>query len=221
MALMDELNVLKTKKRAIPFRQYFEEMDMDEEQIEKRVEHSEKLSPILFFIINLVIIYFEYGRTDYENIVEELRNNYIEILGEQGVDIDPNVIDYIERFSQDFVDTTVKKVKELDEAGEDIEPGKDFLISDDRADVVAENEANVIYNFEDFKDAVKEGKKFKVWVTERDNKVRKTHTVVDGQTIPIDEYFSVGNSYLLYPKDMSLDPEVEETANCRCKCIYI
>lgn len=212
MALkIDELNNLKTskKRKVLPYRQYFEEMDLNEEQIEQRVEHSKGLSPILFFIINLVLVYIEFGYQDFTDVQEELRQRYIELLGSEGIDIDPNVADYIERFAEEFVKTTVERANE------------EFFTTEDRADVVAENEANTIYNFEDFKNAVKAGKKYKMWVTEHDDKVRKTHTVVDGDVVEIDQYFKVGESYLLYPKDMSMDPSLEETANCRCTVIYV
>lgn len=211
MALkVDEINNLKTSKRkAIPYRQYFEEMDLDDEQIEKRVEHSEKLSPILFFIINLVITYIQYGYQEYGNIVEELREQYVSMLAEEGVEVDESILEYIDKFSKEFVDTTVRRANE------------EFFTSEDRADIVAENEANTVYNFEEFKEAVNSGKKYKMWVTEHDEKVRETHKGVDGNVVEIDEYFEVGDSFLLYPKDMSMDPNMNEIANCRCTAIYI
>lgn len=212
MALkIDELNNLTSAKvkRAIPFRQYFEEMDLEEEQISKRVEHSEKLSPILFFIITLVLIYIEYGYEDYEDIAEQLRQDYLELLGEEGVEIDQDILDYLEEFSKEFVETTVKRAEE------------EFFTSDDRADVVAENEANVIFNHEEFKEAIKEGKTYKIWVTEEDERVRDTHKAVNEKTIPIDEYFTVGDSYMLYPKDISLGASMTEIANCRCHIEYV
>lgn len=218
MALkIDELNTLSTNRKAIPFEDYFGEMDLDNEQKEERIEHSKKLSPILFFIINLILVYYEYGYAELQSVVDRLREEYLKLLDEEGEEISPDVLDYIDKFAKDFVKTTAEAIDKLLNE----ETSDSFFISQERADVVAENEANVIYNFKDFEKAVKSGKKYKIWVTERDERVRLTHTVVDGKTLPIDEYFEVGDSYLLYPKDMSMGPSLTETANCRCTAIYI
>lgn len=243
------------------FRKYFEEMDLNNKQIDKRVEHSEKLSPILFFIINLVVVYVEYGYTDFTDVVEELRSRYIELLGEESVDVDEQITDYVEKFSKEFVDTTVKhakdntsKIDELnnlqtttettnkkkpvipeyeyyeEETEEEVEDKDEedkfnwllgFYLSMDRADVVAENEANVIFNHEEYKEAVSDGRTLKVWITEEDERVRETHKAVNEKAIPIDEYFIVGDSYMLYPKDTSMGASMNEIANCRCHIEYI
>ena len=209
--MVDELNLLqttKTKKRAIPYRQYFEEMDLSEEQINERVEHSKKLHPILLFILNLIVVYYEYNTVSIDTIAEELRERYIEALAEMGDDIDSTVIAYVDKFSKDFVETTVKRISD------------EYYTSNDRAEVTAENEANTILNFEDFKDALESGKKYKTWITERDDRVRDTHVVMEGVTIPIDDYFTVGDSYMLYPKDTGNGASMEEISNCRCSIPY-
>ena len=54
----------------------------------------------------------------------------------------------------------------------------------------------------------------KRWISSRDDKVRHSHEVADGQEVPIKEPFDVGGSLLMYPGD----PEgpAEEIINCRC-----
>lgn len=205
MALnIDELNNLSSGN----FREYFEVMGLNKSQINKRVEHSEKLSPILFYIINLVKTRAEYGYTNFDDVVEELREDYIELLGEEGVDVDNKTLEYIALFALLFVETTVSRL--------DI----DFFVSIERANAVAENEANVIFNNEDFKEAISKGLKYKIWITEQDELVRDSHKAVDSAVLEIDQYFQVGDSYMLYPKDMSMSPSLNETANCRCHVEY-
>ena len=58
------------------------------------------------------------------------------------------------------------------------------------------------------------GAKFKTWVTKRDDRVRLTHQDAEGQTVPIDEYFRVGNESLMYPGEHG--KAIAEIANCRC-----
>ena len=58
------------------------------------------------------------------------------------------------------------------------------------------------------------GKRTKTWVTKRDNRVRETHHIADGQTVPIDQPFHVGLAMLQYPGERG--GPIEEVANCRC-----
>lgn len=65
----------------------------------------------------------------------------------------------------------------------------------------------------------------KIWIATKDNRTRHDHAEVDGQTIPRDEYFIVGQSTMLIPgartqKDGSAVPP-EEVCNCRCATGYI
>lgn len=89
--------------------------------------------------------------------------------------------------------------------------------SEERANMIALNESNWIYNHEEFFEALAR-KKTKTWHTALDEKVRFTHMAVEGVTIPVDEYFTVGNSKMLYPLDYTAD--ISETANCRCSLSY-
>jgi hypothetical protein len=57
----------------------------------------------------------------------------------------------------------------------------------------------------------------KTWVTRHDERVRSSHALLDGHTIPIHEKFHVGPSTMLYPGDR--DAAVGETINCRCRII--
>ena len=59
----------------------------------------------------------------------------------------------------------------------------------------------------------------KKWLATNDNRTRHTHREADGQEVPIDARFSVGNSQLDYPGDPhGSDSEV---INCRCTVLLL
>lgn len=61
----------------------------------------------------------------------------------------------------------------------------------------------------------------KVWISQRDNKVRETHKLLDGQKIPVSSSFRImsrkGEVLLRFPGDPQAP--AEETVNCRCYII--
>lgn len=58
----------------------------------------------------------------------------------------------------------------------------------------------------------------KTWVSMRDDAVRATHRVVDGQAVGVSDRFQVGPAALLYPGDPA--GPVGEVIHCRCFCLY-
>lgn len=59
----------------------------------------------------------------------------------------------------------------------------------------------------------------KRWVTRHDDRVRFTHKLADGQTVPRDMPFLVGGYTLRFPGDRSA--EYGEVVNCRCTLIGV
>lgn len=59
----------------------------------------------------------------------------------------------------------------------------------------------------------------KRWVSLRDNRVRPTHSMADGQVVGRHENFIVGGYPMRFPQD-PLAP-IEETANCRCLIVAV
>jgi hypothetical protein len=90
-------------------------------------------------------------------------------------------------------------------------------LGEQRANIIALNEANWKWNNEEYYEA-KDGKKTKTWHTALDERVRFSHMAVEGVTIGIDEYFIVGGYPMLYPLDGNAP--ISETANCRCSVSY-
>ena len=95
-----------------------------------------------------------------------------------------------------------------------------YFTSDDRATVNAEQQSNATYNQEQYNQAVASGKTKKTWITMHDQRVRKTHDAADGQEVDIDKPFTVGDSELMFPCDLSLGANLREICNCRCVVTY-
>lgn len=61
----------------------------------------------------------------------------------------------------------------------------------------------------------------KVWITSGDEKVRKSHSILDGKTIDQDDYFVTGmGSRMLYSGDMENGASLSDVINCRCVVVY-
>ena len=141
-------------------------------------------------------------------IIGQLQSRYSEIIL-QHLSIDSLLDDYIKKFSEEIVDTTLKY------------PDEKYYVSDDRAVVTAVNEANTVLGYGEFARAKEKGCTWKEWETEHDNKVRKTHREVNRVKIPIDEPFVVGDSLMMYAHDgITFNAEVKELAGCRCTTKY-
>lgn len=95
-----------------------------------------------------------------------------------------------------------------------------YWLSYRRAEDIAKSEANTFLNYTDYLDAKAEGKTKKTWLTMLDDKVRGTHSEIEGRTIGIDESFVVGNSLMKFPHDLSESPDPKEVINCRCAVEY-
>lgn len=200
MRLFDEINDL-SENSSIDIEQYFDEMELSDEEKEKRKEFSRSMEEVVLFIFALFSIMREYGYLNKQYIISQLQIRYSEVVL-QYMNIDKAIDGYIQEFSEEIVDTTLKYSDE------------EYYLSDDRAVIISVNEANSILGYRQLQEAKEKGHTKKMWVTERDNKVRKTHRAVDGKTIDIDNYFLVGDSLMQYPHDMN--GSAKETCGCRC-----
>jgi F like protein len=54
----------------------------------------------------------------------------------------------------------------------------------------------------------------KIWVTRQDGRERPSHRRADGQTVPLRDYFQVGDVPMRYPGDPAAPPK--EVVGCRC-----
>jgi uncharacterized protein with gpF-like domain len=59
----------------------------------------------------------------------------------------------------------------------------------------------------------------KKWISHRDERTRQAHRDADGQIVPLNSTFLVGNDSLLYPSDPTAPPET--VINCRCEMLIL
>ena len=188
----DELHVLNGQK-VIPIDRYFKEIGLPKDQERERIDLAKDLEKVMLFI-------FAFISSGGVNPAGVLAEKYIETVSKY-MEVDTNLEIYIRWMSERLVDS--------DE------------FTDDRATFIGENESMTVFNYREFADALDEGKGYKVWNTMRDLKVRDTHRIAEGQTVPIEEPFVVGDYLMMYPRDYSLGAGAEEIVNCRCWASYV
>lgn len=87
-----------------------------------------------------------------------------------------------------------------------------------RGELIARTETNSAMNFGALQALRDEGADSKTWLaTVPSPRTRPTHAAADGQTVPIDQPFSVGGNAMQMPGDPSAPPS--EVCNCRCTVI--
>lgn len=201
----EELNVLNN--RSIPFETYFGEMEITEEQKEKRIAFAEDLKELMLFLFALILTMVEYDSLDKDYILIQLNRKYLYIAGKY-IDVDEYAEKYVRQFSSTFLQTTLDNIEE------------EWYLSPDRAAFIGENESNNVVSHDEYVKAVKSGKKQKQWITMRDKRVRHTHMVLEGKSIGIGETFKVGNSFMNFPRDEEFFPDPQEVISCRCSIKY-
>ncbi len=201
----DELN--NPKSRAIPYEQYFGEMELTEEQKEERIKASKRIEDMMLFLFSLLSVMKEYSYENLEFVVSQVKNQYSDVLS-VSMEMDEYLNGYVNDFSEQIVETTQNHMDD------------EWYLSDDRAMFVAENEANTTFNYLEYKKSIESGKKKKRWITMRDRHVRHTHQLVEGKTIGINDVFLVGDSEMFYPKDTTFGASAREIVNCRCSIKY-
>ena len=210
----DELNALyveehKENMRSMPFEEFFGEMDISEEQMEKRIETAKDVKA--FVLLALAAMYLEYteGTYGYLDSAAEMSQHYKTMLERMDIPL----TDYFSSTHADSIATEIA-VATMNHSDDP------YFFSEDRAMLIAENEANSIWNDSEYEDAILTGKTRKTWLAIIDKVTRDTHREVNGKTIPIDQPFEVGESLLQFPRDESLGAGPEEIVNCRCSVTY-
>lgn len=204
MRIFDEIDDLP-QDEILDIESYFNEMELSDEEKKKRKEFAESMVDVMLFVFALFSVMRQHDYMNKQYIISQLQSRYSDVVL-QYMDIDKAVDDYIQRFSEEIVDTTLKY------------PDEEYYLSNDRATLVSVNEANSILGYRQFREAKERGYTRKTWITEKDKKVSKTHREVGMREIPIDEYFLVGKSLMMYPHDFNA--EAKETVNCRCSIVY-
>lgn len=213
----DELNALSAEKnqRSMPIDRYFDEMVLTDQQKRDRKDFARELQELLFVTMSMIHLLVVDGvsAVTLDTVKTNLTND-IDRLVRKFTYPDGYVMYMIGEYVTEFVDVTVRH--SASENPEDLA----YWYSQDRARFNAENEANDVFNYDEYRQAIFDGKTKKEWISMRDAHVRKTHAEVDGEVIPIEDTFLVGDSLMKFPKDTSLGASDEEIINCRCSIRY-
>ena len=220
----DELNTLSTTettkddrhkatRKKIPIHDYFENMQISEEEKEKRVRLANLLLADVLFLFAL-----SKRNQDKQYLSEAFQKRYLSSV-KKVAEPDQKMQRYIQKVCDSIVDTTLKGGSLTSSKAN--KPQDPYVVSVDRATNVAENEANAILNGDEYITAEKNGCTKKRWKSSRDERVRADHADVDGQVVDISRPFRVGKYMMMYPKDDSLGAGLEEIVNCRCSVEYL
>lgn len=203
MRIFDQLNI--PTDELIDYEEYFGDMDLSDEEKEKRIALARQFEILFLYFF---LLHSEQKSVDFVQMIQE---KYIliamEFLGLQSV---PSYIDgYARQLSEEIVRVTIEH------------DGEEFYTSTERGMLISANEANTLGNYGQQLQAIKDGKLYKTWVTEKDKRVRHTHRAVDEKKVSIFEPFEVGNSLMMFPKDAeTYGADMKEIAGCRCVVKY-
>lgn len=189
------------------FKKYFGEMNLPEEEKSKRIQMAEELEENFIVTMTLLFTMAQVNKIDYELIRKQIEDSYLETLRKH-TSVDKYLETYVKSFSYDVIDSTKSHKNEP------------YYYSLDRAKFMAENEVNTALNHARYMEAVNAGKTMKRWESIIDEVTRKDHIEANGKYIPIGQAFHVGDSWMLFPKDMSMNPNPNQVINCRCSIMY-
>lgn len=213
----DELNIRPSNRRSEPYKEYFSKMSISDKEKQERITFSEQMEEVVLYILALIETTIESGETNQKYIQTQFYDKYLDVVLEYMM-IDSYIKRYVLETSKQIIDTTFSHIAGKPPDSE--QTTDDYYLSNDRAMFISECEANSILNYRQYSKAVKAGKTKKKWIDVGDKRERKTHLEVGGTTLPIDEPFSVGDSLLQFPKDVSLGASADEVVNCRCSIQY-
>ena len=198
----DELNRLKS---------FFSTMGISDEEKKKRSNFAYLLYDAVYFTFALIKVEKDIEERNFvknalvvDQYRETMQNRITDAFHREGLPYEP---DYIPQLVSEIMQTTERH------------PDDPYYLSQERALIIAQNEANTAFNYYDYVNAKAGGNQYKTWITEGDEKVRDAHVEVDMVRIPIDERFHVGNDEMRYPHDY-LYGSAENLVNCRCICTY-
>lgn len=203
----DELNQLVGYEKSEPFDEYFEPMQISEEQKEERIALAERLYEVF---VGLLLECFYADQLDTviaADIYDRTRNAYLDAVEGSAV-----LDDYIYDHAIEIIETVIQVLQRHDD-----DP---YYYSDDRGRVIAENESNLIIGHEELEEAMASGYRYKTWNTIMDGRERDSHAEVNGMTVPIYDVFHLQGGDCYAPLDSSLGMSDEEIVNCRCSLTF-
>ncbi len=220
----DELNIIK--RRSMPYKQFFGDMELTPKQKKER----EDLALILEDYIMLFFDLIQSGANE-TTVRQEMTYELYKLLDEEGYfetdeQLDKYIAETVKNTYQSTVDNLALYPNDVSEYDIEKDDTTNYWVSDDRAMFIAENESNTLFNSKDYKEAKEKGYTHKIWMAYPDNRVRPTHVDANGLKVPIGSYFEVGEAQMLYPRDVTSEfstgaEHPEEVINCRCTIKYV
>ena len=204
----DELNILSTDSESSEnfdyqeyIDHYFDPMQITEKQRKERIEAAEEL-------MDAILLFLMWCENAPERVQEEethrlFENMYKEVVYQYS-EPDNYFDTYVPMFISNLIDTTLRHLDD------------EYFTSTERAADLAVNESNTVIQYEEVKDAVDSGYNVKIWQTQLDDRVRDSHAILEGMKVGILDYFPVGSSYLLFPRDEKNCSDLADIAGCRC-----
>lgn len=187
--------------------EYFEPMDISEEQKDERRKASRDFRDFLLFLFTLLAVQDEYSSIDWAyfeaQFVIEFERNALKYARDTDL-----LKEFVREKAEDFTRIT------REHYGED-----SYWTSDERATYEAVNDANAVLGYEELEEAKDNGYKYKTWKTELDNRVRKDHRSMEGKKVKIDDYFVFPDCMMLMPHD-DVNGTEKQVSNCRCSVKY-
>ena len=204
---------IKNYHLSVEYETYFGEMELEQPEINRRIKLAKDEEDVFWFLFWLWINSGERVDDGYEldlgYLQETTERRLKDAIKKSGITIKKysDLEAHIKKTVKDLIDVTARHF---------LDP---WYLSTDRAKITAENDTNAVRNYVQFIDKRNAGYTKKTWNTMLDNRVRHTHMSVEGETIGIDEKFTVGIWKMSYPMDAREAP-LSECANCRCSLSY-
>ena len=209
----DELNILdqksEFKRRAIPFKEYFAPMGITKEQKKRRIRLAETIAGIYYAAFSLIETQSDFNILNYTVVALYIREELIKAYeNETGRISDAFLLDHAMQQAAEIIAVNKRHADDP------------YYTSDDRADVIAENDANAVIGYDELETAIEAGYTHKTWNGMLDKRERETHVRMEGTTIPIQSAFDVNGSLMMVPGSGDMGAAAEEIVNCRCWLTY-
>lgn len=204
----DELNRLVGYKRSMPVDKFFDEMRISKSQKQLRKDLAERLNDefdyVMAYMFYLQVNGIPIASTD---IVSEITGRYRDAVGFL-IPIDLYVANRIAKTAYEVTDAAIRH------------PDDPYFYSLDRSRLIAENESNTLYSYDEFNEEALAAK-YKQWLTIMDGKERESHAEINETIVPIDEPFELQGGYADFPRDLSYGISDDEVINCRCSLKFL
>ena len=203
----DELNQLVGYKISEPYDEYFDPMQISEEQKQKRIKMAEEIESVMADLLIEMFYAEQYDTPVFDVAYRDAVQAYIAALAVLGIEPD----DYLQNHAEEIIANVLEVLSKHQD-----DP---WFYSKDRAIALAEGESNSIWNYTEYEDAVK-NKRWKTWHTIMDGRERESHAEANGTRIPINDVFHLQGGDCYFPRDDSLGMSDEEIISCRCSLSF-